>query len=156
MTNRTAASPRLLSAIIAVALISTTVTHASAPKDRYAINVNDGTVFDTKTKLTWQGMVATDTMTWDAARTHCTSLVAASPGTGWRLPTVKELSTIVDHSTRDPAIDLDAFPNTLPGAFWTSTQVILPGAQSRWIVDFGLGSVRKDAPMNLNQVRCVR
>ena len=33
----------------------------------------------------------------------------------WRLPSVKELETLIDGSRTSPAIDLTAFPNALPG-----------------------------------------
>jgi hypothetical protein len=39
----------------------------------------------------------------------------------WRMPTLKELSTLVDYSTYDPAIDTAIFPNTVSSYYWSST-----------------------------------
>ncbi len=41
----------------------------------------------------------------------------------WRLPTVAELSSIVNKGTSDPMIDTNYFPNTSPTRFWTSGPV---------------------------------
>ncbi|MCL7487808.1 MAG: DUF1566 domain-containing protein, partial [Desulfobulbaceae bacterium] len=41
--------------------------------------------------------------------------------TDWRLPTIKELKSLVDTSRHSPAISLTYFPNTLPSNYWSST-----------------------------------
>lgn len=42
--------------------------------------------------------------------------------TDWRLPTSKEISSIIDSGAYDPAINLEWFPNSpSPGGYWTST-----------------------------------
>ena len=38
----------------------------------------------------------------------------------WRMPTRKELRTIVDYQQSFPAIDTSVFPNTVATSFWTS------------------------------------
>jgi hypothetical protein len=40
--------------------------------------------------------------------------------TNWRLPTVKELQTLVDMDFFNPTIDKKFFPNTLSSGYWTS------------------------------------
>ena len=86
---------RFLGAII-VAAVVTAPAWATAPSGRYTITA--GTVYDTKTKLTWQQPGPSATYTWAAAKTYCAGLGSSLGGTGWRLPTIKELQTIVDNS----------------------------------------------------------
>jgi hypothetical protein len=45
---------------------------------------------DPATSLTWQSPAAIEAMTWFVAETYCTDL-----GTGWRLPTISELRTLI-------------------------------------------------------------
>ena len=91
-------------------------TRAAAPSGRYT--VTGETVYDPRTKLTWQRSTPTTMYGSDDARATCASaaVAAALGGAGWRLPTVKELSTLVDYSVPPPGptIDAAAFPNT-PG-----------------------------------------
>ncbi|MCF6263408.1 MAG: DUF1566 domain-containing protein [Xanthomonadales bacterium] len=39
----------------------------------------------------------------------------------WRLPTIIELSSIVNKGTTTPAIDINYFPNTSSGIYWSSS-----------------------------------
>jgi hypothetical protein len=125
--------------------------HADAPPGRYTIQ--SATVYDTKTKLTWQQDVAPSTYTWSAAQSYCTGLNLN--GTGWRLPSVKELLTVVDETRTSPAIDSAAFPNTPVAAFWTSSP-LAGDPSSAWYVSFGYGNTGTAAVTSTNQVRCVR
>lgn len=53
----------------------------------------------------------------------------------WRLPTVEELSSIVERRCFKPAIDLKAFPYSPESGFWTDSPV--EGVQPRtWVVHF--------------------
>jgi hypothetical protein len=77
------------------------LAHADAPVGRYI--VANGTVTDMKTHLVWQQRDDGMTRTWDSAGTYCAGL--SLDGEGWRLPTIKELQTIVDYSKTNPSID---------------------------------------------------
>jgi hypothetical protein len=124
---------------------------ASAPAERYVMA--SGTVYDTRTKLTWQQTVPSETHTWADAKTHCAGVGASLGGTGWRLPTIKELQTIVDDSRTNPSIDPTAFPSTPATYFWSST----PRASSEaLIVSFDFGYTSHHDVSKTNQVRCVR
>jgi len=106
----------LLSMLAAPAL----TVQAAAPPGRYT--ASSGTVLDTKTRLVWQQPFAPSSMTWAAAKSYCAGLGATLAGTGWRLPTIKELQTLVDVSVATgPSIDPTFFPNGGPGSFWSST-----------------------------------
>ena len=137
-----------------LALIIRTNVRANAPAGRYTIS--GGTVLDTKTKLTWQQAVPAATMTWVDATNYCRDLGTTLGGTGWRLPTVKELLSLVDYSqTTNPLIDSNAFPATPTNFFWSSTQ-LAGSTTGAWGVQWGSGP---GANLNLMtmpfEVRCV-
>jgi Protein of unknown function (DUF1566) len=131
---------------------------ASATTMQYTTDV--GTVNDTKTKLTWQRIVPTTSYTWADANTYCQQTVGASlGGTGWRLPTIKELQTIVDDSRLNPAIDPTTFPAT-PAAplveFWSSSP-LAGSTSSAWFIGFYYGSPSNYGTVSdMHNVRCVR
>ncbi|WP_148277363.1 DUF1566 domain-containing protein [Brumicola pallidula] len=53
----------------------------------------------------------------------------------WRLPNIKELSSITERSCTRPSINTDLFPATPPDDFWTSTPS-LTDAERAWVVAF--------------------
>jgi hypothetical protein len=141
-------------AVVSVVLSSS--AEANAPAGRYATNA--GTVTDTKTKLTWQQTAPSATYTWDAAKTYCQTLSLA--GTGWRLPTMKELQTIVDYSQSTVfLIDATAFGALANHPFWTSSTVaetLTDSQLTAWVVIFAYGTTSYMGRMFPNLVRCVR
>ncbi len=132
---------------------------ASAPPGRYTIP-GDGTVHDTKTGLVWQQAAAPGTYTWSQASSYCGGL--SLPGTGWRLPSVKELMTLVDFTVAPPGptIDSTVFSNpnqNLPAQlpFWSSSP-LTGNAYIGWAVDFGVSVPNVSDLTNSGQARCVR
>lgn len=146
--------PRFLVAVVAVAVASTASADASAPAGRFT--TAGGTVYDTKTKLTWQQTAPSLTYSWSDAKTYCASAGATLGGSGWRLPTVRELQTLVDYARlTDPRIDPTAFPATPSAAFWSSS----PAAGSTslaWLVNFYDGFASSYDMTTAIDVRCVR
>jgi hypothetical protein len=126
---------------------------ADAPPDRYTYPAA-GTVYDTRTKLTWQQIVDSNTYAWVDAKTYCATLTLA--GSGWRLPAVSELLTIVDPTRVNPSVDPTAFPGTPMRYFWSSS----PSSRSSgsvWAVEFWQGSSNHVDPASTYLlVRCVR
>ncbi len=57
----------------------------------------------------------------------------------WRLPTVKELASIVNMGTYNPSIDEAYFPNTQSSWYWSST-TIARDIGDAWSVYFGYGA----------------
>lgn len=141
----------------AALLALASVAGADAPPGRYAIAPPE--VRDTMTGLIWaQAVPATGgsdgagRFAWEAAKGFCPTL-----GAGWRLPTVKELLTIVDVTQRGgPSIDRTAFPDTPPAGFWTATAWPGSPANNAWWVSFDYGGTGNDFTTARYRVRCVR
>lgn len=142
-------------AVLIVAGCLSLTALAAAPAGRYTISA--GTVYDTKTKLTWQQTAPTTDYTWTDAKNYCAGVGDSLGGQGWRMPTVKELVTLLDYSEINPAIDPTAFPSTPLAAYWTITA--LAGVPNNYyLVDFGQGLVlfAPSSTTAFRRVRCVR
>ncbi len=120
----------------------------------------DGTVTDNRTKLVWkqclEGLSGADcatgtasTFTWDKALQH------AASQTGWRLPNIKELASIVELKCVDPAINLAVFPNTPSSGVWSGSPYA-SNSYYAWSVDFDAGNARDVNRNDGSHVRLVR
>jgi hypothetical protein len=76
-------------------------------------------------------------------------------GAGWRLPTLKELLTIVDESRMNPSVDPKAFPSTPSDFFWSLSTVGGSTGTARDVF-FGDGSTNTYNVTSSFYVRCVR
>lgn len=122
---------------------------------------NDGTVTDQATQLMWkqcaegaQGPSCTGTkiaMTSIAQMTERVNIINNDPanaGLGyadWRVPTVKELSSLVNRTCTTSTINTVAFPNNDAISHITAT-VFAPTPAWVWVVDFSSGTI---SPANL-------
>jgi hypothetical protein len=117
---------------------------------------NDGTVTDNVTTLMWQKQDDGTTRTWESAITYCENLNLPSGGySDWRLPNIKELKSIVDNTTSNPAIDTGKFPATVSSMYWSATTYHF-NTSSAWPVDFYDGLVGSRDKSLSTYVRCVR
>ena len=82
-------------------------------------NNGDGTVTDLMTGLTWQA-IEVRPRNWQQALAYCRQLDLGGHR-DWRLPTIKELSTLVNEDLINPAIDVKFFPGARSASYWTST-----------------------------------
>jgi hypothetical protein len=93
------------------------------PPNQYTV-VSDDEVTDNYTGLTWQrDGNASGLLSWEAAVTYCENLTLG--GHEWRLPSIRELATLVDEAQVAPAINRTMFPNTHYGSrsnnwYWAS------------------------------------
>lgn len=110
-----------------------------------------GTVTDLVTGLTWQKELS-GKMTWSQANLYCSELNFAN-NNDWRLPSLKELSTIVDYGTTYPA--LNAIFGTSYDNTWTSISDI-QGSQNAWYIYFSTGTASICGKEYTLNVRCVR
>ncbi|MBU4237246.1 MAG: DUF1566 domain-containing protein [Proteobacteria bacterium] len=83
----------------------------------------------------------------------------SNPGFGghtdWRLPTIKELKTLVDRSSSDPAINTIYFPNTVARWYWSSTTRVTYTDYARQVF-FTFGMEDNNYKSGGNNVRAVR
>jgi hypothetical protein len=116
-------------------------------------DLGNGIIRDNVTGLEWQKDTAPGTYTWDAALTYCENM-ALGGNSDWRLPTIKELSTLVDSSVPypGPTIDASYFPNTVAASYLAISPSVA------WYVDFGYGYVYKNGKTESDRyrVRAVR
>jgi hypothetical protein len=118
------------------------------PAQRYVIDAASDTVTDTRTGLVWQRTVG-DPLVYAAAEAHCAAL-----GAGFRIPTFKELFTLVDRSRIRPSID-PVFPDTPSTPFWTAVSRFGSKLELNAVV-FDDGEPDALARTSVGHVRCVR
>lgn len=74
--------------------------------------------------------------------------------TDWRLPSIRELQTLVDYGSY-PLIDASYFPNTVASIFWSaSSYSSFP--DNAWDVFFDIGAVNAGGKANYHRARLVR
>jgi len=110
-------------------------------------------VKDNVTGLIWQ-KETTGPMNWEDAKSYCEG-ISLGGYSDWRLPTVKELSYIVNSGRSNPSINTDYFPNTLLPNYWSST-TNASGSGLACYVYFGSGYVSHYGKSNSYYVRAVR
>ena len=114
----------------------------------------DGTVTDTATGLMWQQTGATSKKKWKDALSYCKNLSLAGY-TDWRLPTIEELRSLVDHSHQKPSINTTYFPNAISSFYWSST-TYADYTSHAWGVYFSYGSGYFNYKNSDYDVRAVR
>lgn len=116
--------------------------------------LNGEVVRDTISQLEWQRTPDSAARTWQDALAYCAGLTLQ--GDGWRLPSLKELLTLVDSAQRMPAIQRKTFLFTQPDRYWTSSEY-LDGRDIAHQVEFQLGeSVITGSTADQHYVRCTR
>lgn len=156
-----------LAPVLAIAQVCVTESQipSSTPTAQFTDHA-DGTVTDNRTRLMWAkcplGRSGADCSTgvvqalnWgDALQAGEESELAGH--NDWRLPNVKELSSIIELRCGAPAVNAEVFPNTSLYSYWTgSPSAINPiGA---WVVVFAFaGETVSDSRNSLRMVRLVR
>ncbi|WOP16490.1 DUF1566 domain-containing protein [Ottowia sp. SB7-C50] len=99
---------------------------------------------DNVTGLVWS--LQTQTATWTAAAAAAypnaghNSATRCGYSSGWRLPTRRELLSIVNYGVWNPAIDSDYFPLTNSAFYLTGDFFFQPETGRVWAMDFKDGS----------------
>jgi len=119
------------------------------------VDNGDGTVTDTSTVLMWQQETAPGGYNWEQALAYCENL-SLGGHSDWRLPTVKELRSLVDYSQYAPAIDTTFFPNTVSSSHYWSSTTDAASTSGAWDVYFYDGGGHWRYKSDGNYVRAVR
>jgi hypothetical protein len=118
-------------------------------------DVGGDVVIDRTTGLMWsRENVPGGTMKWAAAAEACKALKLGGHS-DWRLPTIRELLTLVDYERHDPAIDTDAF-KCESNYYWTSTPLHSSPGGCAWVVSFSYGAATWGVQGSGFYVRAVR
>ena len=148
--------------VVGLALANATVSGTAVAAEqggpaspRFTLLFDGSAVEDKQTGLVWEQEPDRFHGTWTEAAAHCREKVVGGQS-GWRIPTVKELSTLMDSSQRDPALPAGhPFSNIKSAIYWTGT----PSATDdmvAWHVSFFTGEAVTDQKSQTRRVWCVR
>ena len=126
---------------------------------RFVLVLDDEAVLDRETGLVWERDTrlfdgVAFTYTWEQAHGYC-NMKYVGFRAGWRLPTIYELSTLLDPSN-DPALpEGHPFTNVHSGYYWSTTSHITLDHLA-WAVNFSNGVNQAKAKTEMYWVRAVR
>ncbi len=106
------------------------------PVGRFALRLGDAAVLDQETRLLWERAPTASGVQYPDAAAACAGKSIAGVG-GWRLPTLVEITTLVDRDITSGA-KLPAghpFVGIVAGDYWTTT----PHSSDMKTMDFGNG-----------------
>jgi hypothetical protein len=110
---------------------------------------------DNNTGLIWQDNsdVQDIKRDWNRVKAYCTNLTLYD-NNDWRLPTIKELQSIVDIKKANPAIK-DGIVNVNAEIYWSSTPDV-SNSLNAWLIYFSNGEISWGNKSDAHYVRCVR
>jgi len=125
------------SIILLLTLVTTNLNAECVSENARYKDIGNGTILDEKTNLTW--MKCAHGMTWENSMcvgqstrvdwqkaifvaNHFNDYEGFAGYKNWRLPTQKELESIVEKRCFQPAINQANFPHTVSTGFWTITE----------------------------------
>ena len=139
----------------------------TSPNERFIIG--ESIVTDTKTGLIWMTCSVGQTfkqlspaapcegaasqLSWKDALDESTRFEGGNR-LDWRLPNIKELSSLTERACFEPAINESVFPTT-EGSYWTSSPDVSGTGQTAWVVGFNFGGDTKNGKHLLRSVRFV-
>jgi hypothetical protein len=144
--------------------LSESQSPSTTPDSRFTDH-GDGTVTDTgtglmwaKCPLGWSGATCStgvlESLTWGNALLSADASTLAGYD-DWRVPNIKELSSIAELRCGNPASNLAVFPNTPNAEIWSSSPAVADGLA--WTVQFITGDSQSVYGRNeLHAVRLVR
>jgi Protein of unknown function (DUF1566) len=125
--------------------------------------IGNGTVTDNVTGLVWQEPVSVlpcptlsaNGCPWAEAQAYCAGLSLDGMSTGWRLPTVIEIYSLVEPGMSPFQINAAAFPSSKTWWYWSSSPY--PGYPGNaWLIAFTNGETYELLVTKAEGVRCVR
>lgn len=130
--------------------------------NQFEIINNGSEIHDKATGLIWQrcslGQAwSGNTCTGSAMRYTWQQAMIASQelGEGYRLPNIKELSSIANYQCHEPAFDPTLFPATPEHSYWSSSPYIKSPAYA-WGLNTYIGDINHFPKSSTHHVRAVR
>lgn len=145
--------------------------HDNVTNLTWEVKTTDSGLHDKSWTYTWydgtNGGTGSDTcggtLSGYANQCNTNNYVAATNAAGlcgyhtlWRMPTVRELSSIVNFGAYFPAIDTHYFPNTAENALYWASNPHVFYSWLAWGIHFFNGESSSDTNTNANAVRLVR
>lgn len=128
----------------------------------FELSSTSTTVIDGARNLEWETGTSTSAMSWSAALSYCENRTYDGKS-DWRLPSVKELVTLVDYSTHSPAIHAPELFSTKSAVYMSSSTCQVYFYYMGYhnynyvaVVDFSDGAVEHQLKNANAYVRCVR
>lgn len=146
-----------------------TAINPTSASDQFVSNP-DGSATHLSTGLTWQrclvgqsfedngtALDATDDMCLGAPTVHTweRALQLQDAASGWRLPNLKEVESIIELQCMSPALNLDVFPNDNSATLWSSSPSAIDPTNS-WAVRQEDGATLIEFRTNSLAARLVR
>lgn len=164
----------LLLPSLVIAQCNTNNANMSAITDHLKDNKN-GIISDPKTGLEWKkcsegktfdtfnnNCTGSDSFfSWEEALKRAQTVNEGSVGenlgySAWRVPNIKELSSIVELSCYSPSINEIVFPATTSTYFWSSSPEATKSNNGAWYVSFEHGQLNWTLKSRYHRVRLVR
>lgn len=116
---------------------------------------SENIVIDIKKNLMWQDNQENVEFTenWTLSKEYCSSLTL-NGYTDWKLPSIKELQSIVDISKKKPSINSE-FKFVVPSSYWSKSQDLV-NKNNAWYVGFKTGATFRDSKDYDCYIRCIR
>lgn len=159
--------------LIFIVLLVTSILYSNEIiSERFKYNKKSSLIYDKEYNLIWQDEDNSNTYTIKEAEEYCNKLTI-STYSKWRLPTIKELQSIVNYNKSKPAI-YSSFKNTLffdlpvdfedanydkygtNGVYWSSSKLFkYRNNNGYYYINFNFGIVCGTNGNKKNYVRCV-
>ena len=130
--------------------------NSTAMNEPQFIDSGTGIVTDNTTQILWlKNANLCGKSNWLDAKTQCAKQTVGGI-TGWRLPTLSELRTLIEPGEVNPALPLGhPFTNVQSDLYWTSDEIAKIG-NPVWLVNFYDGTVHQDDMYYLYYAWCAR
>jgi hypothetical protein len=136
---------------------SQTVNTNQSTSSRFIVlaEYNDQVVRDTKTGLIWERSPRLGLYDWEVANQQCLATTAGGQ-TGWRVPTVEELKSLIDASSTDLTLPAGhPFRNVESAIYWSASKHTT-NPNSALFVNFSSGRSSSLEKQMSSFVWCVR
>ena len=110
------------------------------PRFTVLVEFSGAAVRDNSTGLVWEQTPIATTSDWTSARGSCLNKSVGNMR-GWRLPSVVELTSLIDSSptSTPPYVPSTVFTGVQPNSYWSATSNETNTNNNKWTVNFADG-----------------